>query len=83
MQDDTNKIQDDANKLQYNNDYDKQEFYNESLYNFDIEEFYNKLLYNSEISECSKNTLASKINEIVDLDNDSNENQYYTWQKKK
>ncbi|CAG8545132.1 9015_t:CDS:2 [Cetraspora pellucida] len=77
MQDNTNEIQDDADKLQYNNDYDKQEFYNKSLYNFEIKEFYNESLYNSEIEECSKNILVSKIIKIVDSNNDSSENQHY------
>ncbi|CAG8680583.1 34771_t:CDS:2 [Racocetra persica] len=82
MQDIAGEMQDDTNKLQYNNDNDKQEFYNELLYNSEIERFYNELLYISEIRECSKNTLASEIIEIVNSDDNSSENQHYTWQQK-
>ncbi|CAG8827296.1 19162_t:CDS:2, partial [Cetraspora pellucida] len=36
------------------------------------------LLYDSEIEECSKNTLASEIIEIIDSDDDINKDQHYT-----
>ncbi|CAG8588344.1 10572_t:CDS:2, partial [Racocetra fulgida] len=54
---------------EYNNDDDdKQEFNNKSLYNFEIREFDNESLYNSEIEECSKHTLTPEIIEIVNSD---------------
>ncbi|CAG8460170.1 6144_t:CDS:2 [Cetraspora pellucida] len=46
-----------------------------------LQEFYDDFtlsLYDSEIGECSKNTLASKIIEIIDSDDDTSKDQHYT-----
>ncbi|CAG8683804.1 4612_t:CDS:2 [Racocetra persica] len=72
IQDNADEIQDNANEIQ--DDADKIKDDNDD---YDIQKY-----YNSEIEECSKNTLTPEIIEIVDLDDDSSENQRYTWQEK-
>ncbi|CAG8733007.1 3934_t:CDS:1, partial [Cetraspora pellucida] len=68
----------DVNKIQRANSY----FEEVKDHNYDIlQEFYNDFtlsLYDSEIKEYFKNTLASKIIEIIDSDDDTSKDQYYT-----